>query len=145
METNKSEDKSIVNQIENIKRSRAFLLNLVKDLNVDQLNYIPTQFQNNIIWNMGHLIWAQQDCYTISGLNTPLDKEYIALYKTGTFPREILNENKISEIKRLLIEPLEVMNRDLPYNHSETAKAIQGLPLHDWLHIGYILALKHMV
>lgn len=132
-------------QIQNIKRSRTFLLNLVKDLNLKQLNHIPGQFRNNIIWNMGHLIWAQQDCYVIAGLKPSLDKKYIALYKTGTFPKGILYENEVSEIKRLLIEPLEAMANDLPANHSEINQAIQGLALHDWLHIGYISALKHMV
>ena len=112
---------------------------------LNQFNHIPSQFQNNIIWNMGHLIWAQQDCYRIAGLKPPLDKKYTELYKTGTFPKSILNENEVSEIKRLLIEPLETMANDIPANHSEANKALQGLALHDWLHIGYILALKHLV
>ena len=135
----------MLEQIENIKRSRTFLLNLIKDLNVNQLNHIPGQFQNNIIWNMGHLIWAQQDCYIIAGLKPPLGEKYIALYKKGTFPKEVLNENEVSEIKRLLIAPLDAMANDLPADNLELNKAIQGLALHDWLHIGYILALKHLV
>jgi hypothetical protein len=94
---------------------------------------------------MGHLIWAQQNCYSISGHEPPLDKKYTTLYKTNTSPKNILNENEISEIKRLLIDPLDDMIKDLLANHSETNKYIQGLPLHDWMHIGYILALKHLV
>ena len=94
---------------------------------------------------MGHLIWAQQDCYAIAGLEPGLDKKYIELYKSGSFPNGILIENEVSEIKRLLIEPLDTMANDLLANHSETNKAIQGLVLHDWLHIGYISALKRLV
>ncbi len=48
------------NKIEKIKKTRRFLLNLVSELSTDQLNEIPPDFNNNIIWNMGHLIAAQQ-------------------------------------------------------------------------------------
>ena len=94
---------------------------------------------------MGHLIWAQQDCYTMSGLKPPLDEKYFEPYKTGTFPKEKLNEGEISQIKQQLIAPLDIMSDDLRDCPLAAKKAIQGLPFHDWLHIGYILAMKRIL
>jgi len=47
-------------EIERLKKTRIFLLDLIKDLTTEQLNEIPKGFNNNIIWNLGHLIASQQ-------------------------------------------------------------------------------------
>ena len=64
------------NKIENIKNTRRFLLDRVSELSSDQLNEIPTEFNNNIIWNLGHLIAAQQRiCYIRSGLKINVEEK----------------------------------------------------------------------
>ena len=47
-------------QIETIRKTRSFLLDYIKELNIEQLNKIPAGFNNNIAWNLGHLVAAQQ-------------------------------------------------------------------------------------
>ncbi|MDB5155092.1 MAG: DinB family protein [Mucilaginibacter sp.] len=57
-------------QIEIIRTLREYLLSNVKDLTTGQLNKIPEGFGNNIIWNLAHIISAQQSiCYIRAGLD----------------------------------------------------------------------------
>lgn len=54
--------------IEVIKASRNKLLSLLADLTTEELNYIPTGFNNNLAWQMGHLVVSQQLlCYKLTG------------------------------------------------------------------------------
>ena len=46
---------NILATINQIKNTRAFVLELVKDLSTEQLNEIPTGFNSNIIWNIAPL------------------------------------------------------------------------------------------
>lgn len=56
-------------QIEIIRKTRVKLLEMLSDLSTDQLNKIPAGFNNNIIWNLAHLVAAQQGiCYLRAGL-----------------------------------------------------------------------------
>lgn len=136
---------SIAKDISNAKQSRLYLLSMVRNLSVKQLNHIPDHFRNNIVWNMGHLIWAQQDCYVKAELNPPLDTNYFELYTTGTVPQKPLTEKEIDALKRHLIEPLETMEVDLNDGSQLAKKYIKGLAYHDWLHNGYILAMKRLL
>jgi hypothetical protein len=51
-------------QIEIIKKTRTFLLEQIKNLGNEEFNRVAEGFNNNIIWNLGHMIAAQQGiCY----------------------------------------------------------------------------------
>ena len=53
-------------QFEILKLTRQYLLNDIKDLTVEQLNEVPAGFNNNIIWNVAHMLATQQGiCYEI--------------------------------------------------------------------------------
>ena len=66
------------NKIERIKKIRFFLISVVNELAVDQLNEIPSGFNNNIIWNPGHLTAAFQGvCYIRAGLKPVVNEKYI--------------------------------------------------------------------
>ncbi|MCZ0211646.1 DinB family protein, partial [Streptomyces sp. UMAF16] len=61
--------------IQNIVNIRKYLIEMCEPLSVVQLNTIPNGFNNNIIWNFGHLIAAQQGlCYIRSGLKPVVDE-----------------------------------------------------------------------
>ena len=63
--------------IEIIKKPRLALFELIKDLSIEQLNQVPPGFNNNIIWNMGHLIAAQQGiCYRRAGTDMIVSEDY---------------------------------------------------------------------
>jgi uncharacterized damage-inducible protein DinB len=50
----------MIREIEIIKLPRQRILDEISHLSVEQLNKVPTGFNNNIIWNLGHMIAAQQ-------------------------------------------------------------------------------------
>jgi len=148
-------------RIESIKKTRSYLLTLIEDLNTDQLNSIPPGFNNNIIWNLGHLISAQQGlCYLRSGLSIVIEEKFILPFKPETKPEKYLSTEDVAEIKNLLLTSLDEFNTDLQNNLFQSYNsfltrygvelntvedAIDFLPYHEGLHAGYIMALKRAV
>ena len=148
-------------QIEIIRKTRSFLLNQLKDLTTEQYNKIPEGFNNNIIWNLGHMIAAQQGvCYIRAGLTPRLGEDFINSYKSGTKPEKALSEAEIEEIKSLLFSTLNQLEED--YNNNvfreypawatrygvELAsidEAINFIQFHEGIHSGCTTALKKLV
>ena len=147
-----------LNQITNTRR---FILDLVKDLSIEQLNKIPNGFNNNIIWNIAHLTAAQQNlCYVRAGLPIIVEEKYFAPFLSGTKPEKHFNEEEIKSINRILLASLEQFKIDyingLFIEFEQWDKrygmklktiedAINFIPFHEGMHIGYIMALKKLV
>jgi len=145
-------------EIENIKSFRTFVLKLTDELTTQQLNEIPEGFNNNIIWNIAHLISAQQGvCYMRSGLPIVTDEKYFALYRPGTKPEGFIDATEIIYIKELLFTTLDQFQADCQRNAfvnytswvtrygveiSNIDEIINFLSFHEGLHLGYIMALK---
>lgn len=150
------------NTFENIKKTRRFLLALISGLTAEELNEIPEGFNNNIIWNLGHLIAAQQRiCYIRSGLTIIVEKKYFLQYLPGSRPERIIDANEIETIKQLLTTTINQLESDynsnlflhLNYTLFTTPygveiknidNAIDFLPYYEGLHCGYILAIKRL-
>ena len=147
--------------IDNIKKTRLFLLNAINDLSADQLNKIPAGFNNNIIWNLGHMIAAQQSiCYIRAGVLPVVEKKYITEYKPGTKPEQHVDAAEIQKIKDLMLSTLDRLATDRETNvfcnyttwtiHygaklASIDEAIVFLPYHEGLHSGIIITLKKLV
>jgi hypothetical protein len=147
--------------IETTKTLRASTLKLVEGLSVEQLNKVPAGFNNNIIWNLGHMVAAQQGiCYARSDLQTVVEENFFSLYKPGTKPEGFICESEVDEIKALLLSTIDQLEKD----HNEglfkeypafttrygvelasVEDAINFLPFHDGLHMGYMMALKRVI
>jgi hypothetical protein len=148
-------------QIETIRKTRSFLLDYIKELNIGQLNKIPAGFNNNIAWNLGHMVAAQQGvCYLRAGLKTWVDEDFFNAYKPGSKPTEYINESQIEKIKELFFSSLDILKSDyakgLLTNYpawttrygvelNNIDEAIQFLNFHEGLHLGYIMALKRAI
>ena len=148
-------------QINTIIKTRSYLLDLTKDLSSAQLNTVPPAFQNNIIWNLAHLIAGQQGiCYMRAGLEPFVGQPFYATYKPGTKPEKELSEAEISEIKNLFITSIEQFGRDfenrifekyIPWKSrygvelTNIEEAVDFINFHEGLHAGYIMAMKHLV
>jgi hypothetical protein len=149
------------NQIENIKKVRTFLLEGIKDLTTEQLNKIPDGFNNNIIWNLGHMIAAQQGiCYKRAGLDFPLGDDFWEAYRSGSKPGDPVDEAGIENIKLLFLSTLNQTEADYDNNifSNYTAwttrygveitnidTALDFIPFHEGLHSGTIMALGRLV
>ncbi len=151
-------------KIKKIKQFRLFLLNQVEALTAGQFNTIPEGYNNNIIWNIGHLISAQQNmCYVKAGLPVVVSNSFFSTYLSGTKPGAFVDDAAIAVIKELLISTIDQLQTDYDKkifaNYTPSAAilkvygfevnniddALEYLLYHDGLHSGYITALKRLV
>lgn len=149
-------------QLDTIKKIRSSLLSLVEDLSLVQLNFVPSGFNNNIAWHLGHLVAAQQNvCYVRAGRPMHIDDAFFTAYKPGSKPEKALTETDLTLIRKRLFSTLE--QTDMDYRSGLFANyepwttryggidipniegAFQFLPFHEGLHFGYVMALKRVV
>jgi hypothetical protein len=149
--------------IEVIKASRNKLLSLLADLTTEELNYIPTGFNNNLAWQMGHLVVSQQLlCYKLTGQKFLIEDDLIDLYKNGSKPERAFSEAEIAQMKGYLLSTIDQLEIDLttgifdnytPYTIStypgltlnNVNDAVTFIVSHDGLHYGCSLGLKKLV
>ncbi|MCD8741445.1 DinB family protein [Mucilaginibacter roseus] len=146
----------MIKAIEILQKPRLQLLQLIESLDIHLLNEVPAGFNNNIAWNLGHIVAAQQGvCYLRAGLPMRISQDLYELYKPGSRPEKFISEAEIKEISGLLTTTLEQLEQDytegLFSNYTpwttrygveinNIGDAISFLPFHDGLHHGYVLA-----
>ena len=141
-------------QIESIRKKRSSLLEQINTLDTAALNQIPEGHNNNLAWNLGHMVAVQQGvCYRRANLPTMISTDFWERYRPGTKPERIISEAELTEIKQLLFSTLDQFETDYgkhifsnytawPGRHGvEVANiddAIKFLAFHDGLHIDVI-------
>ncbi|MEP0711071.1 MAG: DinB family protein, partial [Algoriphagus sp.] len=79
------------------KTNRTIYSKFLHHNSLAQLNKIPEGFNNNLIWNIGHVIVVQQRLvYALSGLPMAISDELFAAYKPGTKPEEQVSEETVN-------------------------------------------------
>lgn len=140
------------------KTSRQLLLKFLEEYDTTQLNKIPEGFSNNLIWNIGHIIVAQQGLvYKSSGLEGYISDELFDLYKPGTKPSGKTSSEEIQTLKNLLTELIPLTLKDLEagifvnYKERQTATgfhlanvqdALEFNNFHEGLHMGYMMSIR---
>lgn len=93
------------NLIKMLKAERQLILRVIENLSDEQFLKIPAGRNNNIIWNLGHIIVTQQVLhYTLSRLELKIPKEMASMFRTGTNPGLWKETPNITELKSHLIE-----------------------------------------
>ncbi len=144
--------------IASLQKIRAFALQLAEGLTAEELNTIPEGFNNNIIWNLAHLVAAEQGvCYIRGGAQPRMPMEYIKAYTRGSKPEGPVSADNIAAIKAALTATSLTLAEDLeagafanysawttPYGLELTTieEALQFLLFHEGIHCGYIMAMK---
>jgi hypothetical protein len=147
--------------IHTLRKLRGFVLSITDDLTPDELNRIPAGFSNNIIWNLGHLVAAQEGvCYRRNGLDTHVDEAFFDAYKPGSKPEAPAGVDEIANIRGMLLTSLDMLEEDVQNGRFETCQpwttrygvelksiedALNFLSYHEGLHAGYVMAMKRMV
>ncbi|WP_208646867.1 DinB family protein [Pedobacter jejuensis] len=150
-----------MNQVfEFIINSRKAFIKLIDGLTIEQLNKIPDGYNNNIIWNFGHVVVSTQTlCYVRTGiLEDASTVKYNEFYKKDTRPTYKVTEQEVAELKSLALESIEKIKEDFangvfasitPFptaTYGVEMKSIEEILIttigHDNLHYGYALALK---
>lgn len=145
-----------------IKRTRELFIELVESLNVEELNKIPEGFNNNIIWNFGHIIVSTQGlCYLRSGAMPAIKIPFVEKYGKGSKPGSFITKEEIEAVKTQAISSLKNIETDYeagvfknitPYSTATYSYVMDSIEeivaccvAHESLHFGYALALKRAI
>lgn len=143
------------------KTSRKIYLEYFDKYSLEQLNIVPAKFNNNLIWNIGHIIAAQQSLvYRTSNLPMNIRDDFFDRYKPGTKPTGAVSQREVNEIRSLLTSMIDQTETDLAngkfvsFNERNT---ITGFHLgnlqdafvfnnyHEGLHLGYMKSIARFV
>ena len=145
-----------------LNNTREIFKHIIEDNSLEDLNKIPKGFNNNIIWNIAHIVVSEQLlAYKLSGLESLLSEDMINKYRKGSKPDRTLSQEEVNDIKDLLMATLNKTKTDYnngvfknynPYTVSTTGntlsnidEALQFIAVHEGLHYGYILALLNAI
>lgn len=142
-------------------QDRALIREALAGLNEEAALVIPTGFDNNIAWNLGHIIVTQQALhYRLSGLPTITTRDDQAMFKTGSSPAEWAEPPEMARLLSLLDQTTAALPRDYAagvFSGFRAYTTSTGVGLHSFedalafnhfhegLHLGMILALHNLV
>ena len=122
---------------------------------------VPEGFNNNIWWNIAHVVVTQQKLvYGLSGLPLRLSQELVSKYEKGTFPSGTPEKAEVQEISELLFSLHERTVEDYEKKIFEGFNSYMTTPkvelnsvedsiafnvFHEGLHLGSIMALSRAV
>jgi len=134
---------------------------LIKAYRLEQLNRVPDGFNNNLIWNAGHVIaTAELLTFGLAGQRTPSGKDFINRYRKGTRPEKDADQAELDYILTELVRGHERLVEAIssadwsnfqPYqtsfgiNVASVEEAVSFNNLHEALHVGTMLALRKLV
>lgn len=141
--------------------SRNNYLRFIEPFTLEQLNTIPKGFNNNIIWNVGHIIVAQQSLvYRLSGHPMQVSDEMFNLYKPGTKPERDVTQEEADQLKQLLITLCVQTKKDIEkgiftsftgrmtatgFDLTTLDDALEFNNYHEGLHLGMMMSLRKLV
>lgn len=146
-----------------IIQTRKAFIELIESLTLEQLNEIPTGFNNNIIWNFGHIVIATQGlCYLRTGILADATQiKYGSSYTKGSKPSYVVTQEEVDDLKALALQTIarieedyhaDVFNEITPFStatYKETMTTIEEVILltagHDNLHYGYAIAQNRII
>jgi len=135
---------------------------ILNDLSTEELLAIPEGFNNNILWNVGHVVVTQQTLtYGLAGQPMHVPDEYLGLYRKGTSPKDWQDTPDIEELKSLVVELPEKFIADYESGHFANYKGYTSAgtgavlntiddgiafnDFHEGLHLGNILDLRKFI
>ena len=141
--------------------NRKLYLKLLENYTLEQLNKIPEGFSNNLVWNLGHIIVAQQGLvYRLSGLPMYVSDEMRDTYKSGTKPTGTTTQDEVDKLKELLFSLMEKTKEDYAaekfvtytdyttgtgFHLASTQEAIEFNNYHEGVHFGFMLNIRKFV
>ena len=149
-----------MNAFDILKQTRKNIVKVMGGLSLEQLNTVPEGFNNNLLWNFGHVLVTQQALtYRLSGLTSSIESDIIDQFKKGskasTYSEEMLtfiNDNLFGLIEstRADYEQGKFTNfQEYPTSYGITLSSVDDAltfnNAHEALHLGYMMALRRSV
>lgn len=152
---------SIQNGLAITLQNRKALKKILDFHTLDQINHIPSGFNNNILWNCAHVIAVHQ-MLTYGLTNQPfgIPKEFVFRFVPGSKPDAVYDASFVDEVKSLLFTSFEQFQADieddkfvtfnpfmtaLKFEINDLEKAVAFNQYHESLHMGHILNLMKFV
>jgi len=142
-------------------RNRNLYLDFLEKYSLEQLNTVPQGFSNNLIWNIGHIIVAQQGLvYRPAGLPMNVTDELYARYKPGTKPTGADTQETVDLFKKLLPSLITQTKNDYDkgifgnykeyttltgFHLASVKEAIDFNNYHEGLHLGLMMNIRKFV
>jgi hypothetical protein len=143
------------------RASRKVLSQFIENFSLDQLNEIPNGFNNNLIWNIAHIVVTQQRLvYKFSGLPLRISDEIFEKYKGGTKPNGAVSQSDVEEIRSLLFETIDQTEADFDsdvFKNYQKYTTSVGLTItsiedaisfnnyHEALHTGVMMSIRKFI
>ena len=147
--------------VEMLKQTRRLIYYVTRSLSPAQAAYIPPGFDNNIVWNVGHIIVIQQlYCYMLTGNERLVSEDFYAMYDAGTSPVDWNSEPDLQTLLPLLRDHGQQLEADIASGkvaHFEPFASSSGVTIntleealifnsfHEGLHLGTIMAIKNLL
>ena len=146
-----------------ITDARKAFIQLIDELSIEELNQVPEGFNNNIIWNFGHIVVSTQTlCYVRTGIWPDKSAvKFVAAYEKGSKPIYFVNAGEVEMLKALSISTIQQIEDDYkkrafetinPYLTATYGALLQDIEAvlvtsigHDNLHFGYAQAQRKAV
>ena len=144
-----------------IRQNRKALHRYIENTSIEDLCKIPKGFNNNIWWNIAHVVVTEQKLiYGLSGLPLGLSENLVADYQKGTFPKGQPSEEDYKRISELLFSLPEKTTEDYKAGIFTSFKPYMTTPkvplnsvddallfnmFHEGLHLGAIFALEKAI
>jgi len=141
--------------------SRKIIAEYLEHYTLEQLNKVPEGFNNNLIWNIGHIVVVQQMLvYNLSGLPMMVSQEMVEKYKRGTKPEHLISQAEVDEIRSLLFETINQTKADLNSKIFKTYTeftTLSGFTMrnvedalafnyyHEAMHIGMMMSIRKFI
>jgi len=146
-------------QTEAIRDIRTRMLNEANKLSDEQLTIIPEGFNNNILWNLGHVMVSHHYFFYInSQLESRMSREDFGRFGNRSSPKDWQAQPDIAEIKDLLIRQVDEFDADLSndlfkgYQPLKLGRELSSLEdalsfdiFHEALHFGTIRAYSQLI
>ena len=141
--------------------SRKIIAEYLENYTLEQLNKVPEGFNNNLIWNIGHIVVVQQMLvYNLSGLPMMVSQEMVEKYKRGSKPENLVSQAEVDEIRSLLFETINQTKADLNSKIFKTYTeftTLSGFTMrnvedalafnyyHEAMHIGMMMSIRKFI
>jgi hypothetical protein len=143
------------------RKSREVLAKFIDGLSLEQLNKVPAGYNNNLIWNIGHIVVVEQMLvYKLSGLPMVISDEMVDKYKRGTKPEADATQAEVDELRVLLFSTIDQTEKDFAegvfkeyqefttmsgFNITSAKNAAAFNYYHEGVHTGVMMGIRKFV
>jgi hypothetical protein len=141
--------------------NRKIFSQLLASYTLEQLNHIPEGYNNNLIWNIAHVVVVQQMLvYGLSGLPMMVSAELVEKYKKGSTPSSDTTQEEVALVQELLFKTIDQTEKDLEdklFTKFQEYPTSTGFVLrnvddamnfnnfHEGIHLGVIMSIRKFV